>query len=184
MREGRAMPVKVDGEAVREALRTFRASWRRVVAIGIVFKVLGFVLGVAASSPALAWIELRSGGASVTNTDLVRFLTRPVSIVLLLLIVGGAATFTLLEQAVLLRILSGARLPRGSGRETLKVVAATIGRVMRLAFVCVGIVLAVIAGAGALLAAVYKVLLAGPDINYYLSAKPPVFILGAGIGAV
>jgi glycerophosphoryl diester phosphodiesterase len=178
------MPVEIGSGMVREALKTFRASWRRVVAIEIVFKLLGFVLGVAASSAVLAWVELRSGGASVTNTDLVHFLTRPLSVVLLLVIVGGSATLVLLEQAVLLRILSGARIPRGSAREALRIVGATIGRVMRLAFVCVGIVLGVLAGAVALLGALYRVLLAGPDINYYLSAKPPVFLWTAAIGAL
>src|SRR5262245_15997554 len=71
-----AMPVRVDREMMRGALRTLRESWQRVVVVEIVFKVLGFALGTAASAAVLAWVEVRSGGGAVTNTDLVRFLTR------------------------------------------------------------------------------------------------------------
>lgn len=178
------MPVRVGPEMLREALRTFRAKWRRVVAVEIVFKLLALILGVAASSAVLAWVELRSGGAAVTNTDLVRFLTRPISILLVLLIAAGSASFVLLEQAVLLSLLGGGRLQRGSLGESARAAAATIGRVMRLAAVCVGVVLAVVGVTAVLLGVLYKALLAGHDINYYLSAKPPVFLAAAAIGGV
>jgi glycerophosphoryl diester phosphodiesterase len=178
------MPVRVDAEMLRKALRTFRAAWRRILAFEIAFKLIASVLGAAASAAVLAWVELRSGGASVTNTDLVGFLARPLSILLLVVIVGGAASLVFLEQAVLLSILGGGRLLRGSVRESFKAAAATITGVVRLAGVCVGVVVAVLIVAAALLALIYKGLLSGHDINYYLSAKPPVFLVAAAIGGV
>lgn len=178
------MPVRVGSEMLRDALGTFRAQWRRVLAVEIVFKLLALILGAAASSAVLAWVEIRSGGAAVTNTDLVRFLTRPASILLVLLILGGSASLVLIEQAVLLSVLGGGRLHRGSLRESLRAAAATIGRVVRLAAVCVGVVLAVVGVTAVLLAVLYKALLAGHDINYYLSARPPVFLAAAAIGGV
>src|SRR4030095_2817224 len=178
------MPVRVDAGMLRKALRTFRAAWRRILAFEIAFKLIASVLGAAASAAVLAWVELRSGGASVTNTDLVGFLARPLSILLLVVIVGGAASLVFLEQAVLLSILGGGRLLRGSVRESFKAAAATITGVVRLAGVCVGVVVAVLIVAAALLALIYKGLLSGHDINYYLSAKPPVFLVAAAIGGV
>jgi len=178
------MTLRFGSGMLRDALRTFSRTWRRVIAVEIVFKLIAMVLGAAASSAVLAWVELRSGGGSVTNTDLVGFLVRPISIVLLIVIVGGAASFVLFEQAVLLTVLGGGRMLRGSFRESMKAAAGTIAGVARLAAVCVGAVVGVLVVAAALLAVLYKGLLSGHDINYYLSAKPPVFLAAAAIGGV
>jgi glycerophosphoryl diester phosphodiesterase len=172
------------GEAIRDALRAFARNWRRVVIVEICFKLLATVLLAAASSAVLAWVQSRTARSAVTNVDLVGFLARPQGVLVILLLAGAAAAFVLVEHGFLLALLArdapsyptlGARIAAG---------AAAVTRVARLAVFAIVLVIAVLAVAGGLLGATYAGLLAGHDINFYLSGKPPVFLAALAIGAV
>ncbi len=168
--------------AAGEALRRFRRAWRRVIVAEIVFKISAALLATAGSAVMLRWVEARGGRGAVTNHDLVSFLTHPGSVALLLVTTGVAAAFVLLEQAVLLALLRpGGPAHAGFGARA-RAAGGAVQRVARLAVLCVGVLLLVLAIAAVLAGGIYGALLSGHDINYYLASRPPVFLAAAGLG--
>src|SRR5262245_29763623 len=123
-------------DLARDAWRMFGRRWQQIVAVEIAFKALGALLTTLGSSALLAWAVARSGGAAVTNTDLVRFVALPGTLVLLYVGAGGVLAFILAEQAALLAIINPDAPPTRTAGERVRAVAGAIVRVAGLAGLC------------------------------------------------
>jgi glycerophosphoryl diester phosphodiesterase len=163
-------------------LRVFGRTWRGLVLADVLFKVFGALLTLGLMSAVLSAVMAETGSSAVTNTDIVAFLVHPKG--LLLAFAGGAGTLflILLEQAVLMAV-AAILFYRSQlkPRDITKASGAAAYRIFRLAalLVLISLVIAVLPlSTGVLL---FISVLGAHDINYYLSTRPPEFLVIAGV---
>ncbi|MEM0946839.1 MAG: glycerophosphodiester phosphodiesterase family protein [Pseudomonadota bacterium] len=166
----------------------FRLAWKRksvVFPIYVASRLIGVAIVAPAVSALLAAALLLSGQSALTDQDIARFLLSPVGFLaglftLAVLFAGSALGFAVLSFDVrhgrpgavsALRLALGgilSRLPQVIGFAmllTLRVLAYVVP------FAVAGLVTA-------------RALIGTYDINFYLSARPPEFLLFIGIAAI
>ena len=156
-----------------------------MIAYEICFRTIAAMLG----APLLAWVVgmlvARSGSAAVSNTAIARFLLTPEGLAAAVVLVMAY----LVGQLLLTAEFDGDRALALSGRPALG--GACDGRgaalepelVSRRRNPARGARLSFAPFLG-LAALTYGFLLTGHDINYYLAAKPPAFLVAVGIGGL
>lgn len=126
-----------------------------------------------------------SGSAVVANVGILSFVRSPVGIIL---IVVGLIGFVFVEltQLAVLSVINVRALVRqpSSLYGVFRVQSAKSGALFRTALALTAMVLVIGVPLVALAGLTYWLLLSGADINYFLSAKPPQFLLAVGIAGV
>jgi glycerophosphoryl diester phosphodiesterase len=180
-------------EAVRiakRALDDLRASWRRLLAVEVLYTLATFALLAPLASLALRGVIRMSGQAALSDLDILHFALRPVGIGALVLLGGLALAIAALQQACLMAIALGA-----TGGQTVSVRAALVHgtrhalEILRVAIRVAGTVLLIGAPFAAAAGLTYLGLLTEFDINFYLTERPPAFwravavvtVLGLGL---
>jgi glycerophosphoryl diester phosphodiesterase len=171
---------------LRDAALDVREFWRDLAYADLLWKAAAFLLFIPGTILLLRWLVLSRTGGVVADAEIATALvTTAPGIVALLL--GAIVLFgvTALETACLMAIsiagIHGTRLdPRRS-------ILFAIARAHRVLALTGHMVVRLLAGAVPFAAAagsVYLLLLRAYDINYYLSVKPPQFIVAAGIVSI
>lgn len=152
-------------------------------------EVFFLILGAAIFGPVVAWIVSQliglSGQAAISNVEIAQFLFSPLGWLTSILFVTLSWLILSLGHAGLLMIQVGQLNEQPQSLpQTVLTVAKRAPRLTKLAFIYVVIFLAVAAPFLIVAGLTYQWLLSEFDINYYLSAKPPEFLLAMLIGAI
>jgi len=169
---------------VSELWRSFGRVWKTMLAIHVLFIVLGFVVfGPLATGCTHLAVSL-SGDAALSDLAIASFLLTPLGAVVALVLGSLLLALGILEYAVLLVPARAAFHDEdATWSDAFSRVAAVIPSVLRLALRLILHVLATVLPFVAAIGAIYVLLLGGNDINYYLAGKPPEFLWAAGLGA-
>lgn len=170
--------------ALAEAGREFVASWPRLLATDLLYKIVAFATLTPLAAVALRVFVATSGGSVLADEDILYFLLSPLGVLALVVISGLGLAIVALEQAGLMTICHGAahglRVPVP---EALRHGLRHALGILRLAVRVVGTVVAIAAPFLAVGAFVGLRLLTEFDINYYLAERPPAFWAALSVAA-
>jgi glycerophosphoryl diester phosphodiesterase len=178
-------PFVQKAQILRAAFRAIRLRWRQVLLTGIAYKLLAFVLLTPIVSLAFRWFVDSSGRQVLADQDILFFFVSPVGGICLITVGGLWLAIAALEQAALLNVLSDreseglTRMPEAIGfalSQSPRVFVLTLRLVAHALLIASPFLIAAVA--------VYLLLLNEYDINYYLSARPPAFLLAVGFGCL
>lgn len=183
------MPILVAATAfgiVRGAVRDVRASWRVLVQTDLVYKLISFALLTPATLLLLRWAMSRTGTLVVADTEIATFFLTTRQGILALLIVGAIlVAITALEMTCLMATgLAAESGRRMTVKHALAFAASRAVPVLRLAANIVARLLVMLVPFAAAVGGVYFALLRDHDINFYLSQRPPEFLIAVAIAAV
>ena len=168
------------------AARDFVRDWRTLAGIEVFVVLVSFVVITPMSEALLRVLVSRSGNAAVTDADIALFFfTTKSGLLALLLLVAASLGITIFGQASLMTV--GIARARGSCIRVRDAVAHGATRaiaILRLTLALFVRVLVFLVPFVAAIGATYWLLLREHDINYYLHARPPVFIVACMIVAV
>ena len=161
-------------------------AWRELAATDVLYKAIAFAV-LAPSITILARLLIRrSGATAITDVDIALFFFTTKTGALVLVLVGALiAAVTAIEQACLMTIALSAL--RGTplrvrdafahgARHAFAIVRVTAFLILRL--------LAIAAPFAALIGLTYVALLRDHDINFYLTDRPPAFLIAVAIAGV
>ena len=169
-------------EIWREALEILRKNIGQIFTTHLAYIALGVILFTPMVGM-LGHLLLRlSGKAALSDLDIAWFLLSPPGMAALIVMAALLIAILAFEQASLMVISAGAS--RGLHIGTLQALHFTAGRAARIFRFTIHLVarlliitLPFVAAAGA----IAWLLLTDFDINYYLSEKPPVFLIAAAL---
>jgi glycerophosphoryl diester phosphodiesterase len=168
------------------AIRDFLRDWGTLAGIEVFVALVAFVVIAPMTEALLRMLVSRSGNAAVTDVDIALFFfTTKSGLAALLLLVAASLGITIFGQACLMTV--GVARARGTHVRVRDAIAhgATLAiSILRLTlalFVRVFVLLVPFVAAGG---ATYWLLLRKHDINYYLHARPPVFVVACAIVAM
>ncbi len=170
---------------LNNAIRDLRSSWKPLALTGIVFKLIAFVLLTPLVGLLFQFLIALSGTSVLTDVDILYLLVRPIGWVCVVMVGAVWLAIIALEQASLLGILCAKQLDQRLGVfGALRFAVANAAAVIQVMARIIVFTLLIMAPLVAVAAVAYSLLLSQYDINYYLSEKPPEFIVALGIGAV
>ena len=166
------------------AVTALRQGWRQLFLADVLFKLLTFVVLVPLAVGLLHGLLWLSGRGTLTDTDVLFFLLTPEGAVGMCLVGAVWFSITALEQATLLTLLVAEEDKKGD------VWAATCWalrqsvKVLQVMFriICWVVVVSAPCVICAFLVAQY--LLGKHDINFYLTERPPEFLVAVGVGGL
>lgn len=167
----------------RDGRTVIRRGWRAAFVAQLVCKAIAILLfapiGIAVVN------ALLGESVSIGNVALARFALSPAGVVAIVLIPSMLLAQILFEQAIMVSIASDA-FDRPTPRllDALAVVLWRLPRLVLLAMCQVVIAVVLASPFVALAGATYWLLLSDADINFYLSIRPPVFVVAAAIGVL
>jgi glycerophosphoryl diester phosphodiesterase len=170
---------------VRTALTDFVASWREIVPVAFLYHALSFVLLVPAVAGLLRLFVSWSGEDVLTDLDILFFVLSVPGALALVLVGGVSLALVAMELACIMAIALGAA--RGHRVRVVGALAFALRRVVPIAELTVRMVWRLLVVNVPFLAAggaTVVLLLARHDINFYLSARPPEFLVAAGVVGV
>ncbi len=168
---------------LRSARHDFRLVWKELFLTDILYKVVAFVVLTPLVGLLLRLALAASGTSVLADQDILYFLLGPIGWATLIVVGGAWIAIVALEQAALMTIVAGATQERrisvrAALLQTIPLawpVLQVTGRIVAIGLVTAAPFLLAIGG-------VYLTLLREFDINYYLTEKPPVFWIAAGLG--
>jgi glycerophosphoryl diester phosphodiesterase len=169
------------------ALRDFSGSWRTLIGTDLAFRIVSFAVVTPIAALLLRWLLSRSNEGVIADADIARFFFTSIAGVVTL--VGGATfllALTALEIACLMVVAFAAAHARPTtARGAISFVVARARVILRVSAIMVIRAIAAVVPFVLAVGAVYLLLLRGHDINYFLSARPPVFWLAVTLaGAI
>jgi glycerophosphoryl diester phosphodiesterase len=169
-----------------DVARDFVRDWRTLAGIEVFVVLVSFVVITPMSEVLLRTLVSRSGNAAVTDVDIALFFfTTKSGLVALLLLVAESIGITIFGQACLMTVgIARARGGRVRVRDAIAHCATRAIAILPLTVVLFARVLVLLVPFVAAIGATYWLLLRQHDINYYLQAQPPVFVVVCAIVAV
>ena len=167
------------------AVHDFRLAWKTLAITDIVYKIIAFLILTSIVGIAFRTMLSLSGRTVLADEDILYFLMEPVG--LLSVVIVGALWLGIfaLEQAALMGVLrAAAQGHRLSYIGALQFALVNSRAVLYLAARLVSIMLLVTAPFLAAAGFIYLTLLTEYDINFYLTERPPVFILAVSLGVL
>lgn len=171
---------------LKGAIGDFVSDWRTFAGVELFVSMIAFIVITPLSEALLRLLVARSGSAAVTDADIALFFfTTKSGLAALLLLLAASAGIAIFAQACLMTVgLGRARGLRVRVRDAViqsawravSIIWLTLGLFLRLLLIAMPF----LAGIGA----TYWLLLREHDINYYLKARPPVFVATCAIVAV
>jgi len=168
------------------AARDFVRDWRTLAGIEVFVVLVSLVVVTSMRQALLRVLVSRSGNAALTDVDIALFFfTTKSGLPALLLLVAASLGITIFGQACLMTV--GIARARGGCVRVRDAVAHGVTRansILRLTLALFVRVLVLLVPFVAVIGATYWLLLREHDINYYLHARPPVFVVVCTIVAV
>ncbi len=170
---------------VLQSLGNVRANAKTLVIFALTFHGLSvFALAPVRGVLLRALVET-TGHSAVSNFEIAQFLLSVPGFLWLILGASSGLVLLLIQQSGFLHVARVAREGRALPLfDNLLGILRCLPRLLSVALLQALAILGLIAIAGAALAALYWLLLAGKDINYYLVAWPPRFIIAVGLASV
>ena len=164
----------------------FVHEWRTLAGIEVFVVLVSFVVITPMSEALLRMLVSRSGNAAVTDADIALFFfTTKSGLLALLLLVAASIGITIFGQACLMTVgIARAGGGRVRVRDAVAHGATRATSILRLTLALFVRILVLLVPFVAAIGATYWLLLREHDINYYLHARPPVFIVACAIVAV
>ena len=164
----------------------FVREWKTFAGIEVFVLLVSFVVITPMSEALLRMLVSRSGNASVTDADIALFFfTTKSGFLALLLLVATSIGITIFGQACLMTVgIACAGGGRVRVRDAVAHGATRAISILRLTLALFMRILVLLVPFVASISATYWLLLREHDINYYLHARPPVFIVACAIVAV
>jgi glycerophosphoryl diester phosphodiesterase len=170
---------------VKAVWQDFRRARRALFIFEILFKLFEAWLFVPAIAVLLAVVLARAGRVAVSNWDILDFLRTPLGVLYAALSVTLAVALLLLEQAGIIVLAHVGRYPeRPPVTRMLQTAVGKMLRVVQLGAVKAALLALTFLPFVLLALLAYALLLTGHDIYFYVSDRPPVFWVAAGIGVV
>lgn len=166
---------------VLSALHDFRRTWRQLIAIDLVYKLLTLAVIWPVLGFSIRAFIATSGSAAVSDLDILFFILSPIGLVTMLAFLAFGLTAIALEQACLMTISNEARNVHPSALAALLSVSRLSLPVLRVSFRLVTRVLILSAPFLAFGGCIHWILLTEFDINYYLTFRPPAFWTAAAL---
>jgi glycerophosphoryl diester phosphodiesterase len=168
------------------ATREFVRDWRTLAGIEILVVLVSFAVITPLSEALLRMLVARSGKVALTDADIALFFfTTKSGLLALLLLVAASLGITIFGQSCLMTVgIARARGGRVCVRDAVAYGATRAIAILRLTLVLFARVLVLSVPFVAAIGATYWLLLRKHDINYYLHARPPVFVIVCTIVAV
>jgi len=164
------------------ATRDFRRAWPQLLTTDLIYKAIALALLTPLVGFALRFFMSTSGNTVLADQDILFFVLSPVGLVALVAVSAVSLGIIALEQACLMTIgLAAIQNTRIRNLEVLWGNARHAGSILHLTIRIVTRLLLIAAPFLAVGGLVYLTLLTHFDINYFLTVKPPVFWLTAGI---
>lgn len=164
----------------------FVREWRTLAGIEVFVVLVSFVVITPMSEALLRMLVSRSGNAAVTDADIALFFfTTKSGLLALLLLVAASIGITIFGQACLMTVgIARAGGGRVRVRDAVAHAATRAISILRLTLTLFVRILVLLVPFVAAIGATYWLLLREHDINYYLHARPPVFIVACAMVAV
>ena len=168
------------------ATREFVRDWRTLAGIEILIVLVSFAVITPLSEALLRMLVARSGNAALTDVDIALFFfTTKSGLLALLLLVATSLGITIFGQSCLMTVgIARARGGRVRVRDAVALGTTRAMAILRLTLALFARVLVLSVPFVAAIAATCWLLLRKHDINYYLHARPPVFVIVCAIVAV
>ncbi|MEM8666714.1 MAG: glycerophosphodiester phosphodiesterase [Planctomycetota bacterium] len=173
------------GLSLQTASSDFRDCWRRLVLTDFVYNLIGIAILTPLLGVLFRLLISFSGDTVLSDTDILFFFLRPMGLVTILLSGAVWLAIVALGQASLLSILCANAEGKKLGLiGALRFSSIHAVAVVRLTARLVVYTLVVVAPFLIVAGLIYFVLLTEFDINYYLTEKPPEFLMSVAIGGV
>lgn len=166
-------------------IKGLRVNFLPLAVYQFIFNGLSVLIFTPLLTAALGSLIKTTGELSLSNTDIINFIISPAGVVALLL--AGSATLFLIyaNQAGIMIIGAGSeRNQRVRALSALRMMSARLPKLLGMALVQLLIVMAWTLPFCGAMGLLYKVVLSGHDINFYLAVKPPEFIASVAIAVV
>ena len=167
------------------AVRDFIRDWRTLAGVEVLVAAVAFIVITPMSGALLRMLVSFTGSSAVTDSDIVFFLITKSGLAALLLLVGTSLGIAIFGQACLMTV--GLARARGSRMRVRDAVMHGVAHAVSILWLTLGLFVRVFLFSAPFLFAIgatYWLLLREHDINYYLNARPPVFITACVIVAV
>ena len=171
---------------LKGAFRDFAGDWRTLAGVELFVAAIAFIVITPMSEALLRMLVSRSGSSAVTDVDVALFFFTTMSgLAALLLLLAASVGIAIFGQACLMT--AGLARARGVRVRVRDAVMHGATRAVSILWLTLGLSLRLFLFAAPFLAAIgatYWLLLGEHDINYYLKARPPMFIAACAIVAV
>lgn len=162
-------------------LETFRLNWKAFLGIHVAVNVFSLLVLTPLVTIVLGWLVLASGQTALTDEDILLFALSPTGFPIVLISAALYTTAVVFELAAMItasrRIAAGQPIRfSGLGRLMLR----KFWPLFRFSLQMIGRTILISAPFLATCGLVFYLLLSEYDINYYLSARPPVFWWAGG----
>jgi glycerophosphoryl diester phosphodiesterase len=172
-------------EVARLAGTDFRRAWRQLLVTDLAYKLIAAAILTPLVGLAARGAIALSGRTVLADQEILEFVLHPAGLIATLVVAALALTLVAAEQASLMAVAAGAAEDvHVAAVEALLWTARRTASVLALALRLVGRGLLLAAPFLAGLALVYLTLLREHDINYYLKARPPAFLVAAAFVAI
>lgn len=162
----------------REALGSLRGTWRALLGVHIAFTLLGVIIFAPLVGLTGRLLMRLSGEPAVADQDIAWFFLSPAGLVALVIFAGLAIGILAFEQAAMIRVVVGQlEEHRTRAISALRFAAARFPRLFWFSVHLAARVLFVLLEFLAIGAAIAWGLIREYDINYYLTARPPEFLV-------
>ncbi len=171
---------------LKGVIRDFAGDWRTLAGVEMFIAAIAFIVLTPMSEALLRMLVSRSGSSAVTDVDIALFFfTTKSGFAALLLLVIASIGIAIFGQACLMT--AGLARARNVHIRVRDAVMHGVVRAALIVWLTLGLFLRLLLFATPFLAAIgatYWLLLREHDINYYLNARPPVFMAACTIVAV
>ena len=172
--------------ALAAAVRDFIRDWRTLAGVEVFVAAVAFIVITPMSGALLRMLVSLSGSSAVTDADIAFFfLITKSGLAALLLLVGTSLGIAIFGQACLMTV--GLARARGSRMRVRDAVMHGVAHAGSILWLTLELFVRVFLFSAPFLVAIgvtYWMLLREHDINYYLNARPPVFVTAFAIVAV
>lgn len=153
-----------------------RANWRNALASHVLGTLIAYVLLTPLASLLLNVAVSRSGSAALSDQEILFFVLSPFGLASMVLLAAIAITIIVFKHAALMTIIeASSRGQQISTLQALSFIARRSTHILRLGIFMVLRVLLYVLPLLAFSWLVFRLLLSGHDINYYLAEKPAAF---------
>jgi len=169
-------------QGARQVLEAFRLNWRLFLGIHIAVNILSLTVLTPLFTLLMGWLILASGNKALTDEDILFFALSPVGMLVVVLVGALYTTMVIFQQAAM--ITAGHRVTSRQAVSIPKLgryLLAKFWPLFRLAFRMVGRTILIAAPFLAVCGLIYYLFLTEFDINFYLTAKPPVYWWAGGL---
>ena len=177
--------IRLDLTPGTEALSDFRRSWPQLFLFSFVVRITVAVILLPGLAVVLRVALATQGRAALSDQEILFFFLSPVGLATLVVVGGTWVGLALLEQAGLMTIGMGAAAGlRPTWFSAFRHLASRFTRLLLLGAHMLVRALVMAAPILALLGAVYSLFLREHDINYFLTTRPPEFLVAGGLAGL